>query len=237
MLPAALLAFLLACSKPGDIPVPPLPPVDTFNKGISFEESFDHIADDWLYYATDTVCTTVVRFTALDSPVTRYEWQVGSGTYSKKQFELSFPGMFLTDGENIPVSLAITYRSAAGVDTTKTFHKTLHFFSPCNTAWNGTFNGITDNRDSSIYIINTCAANAYYNGLYLSDTYRHCARYFDTYYTGYKRLLFRSGGTADCGAPNGEMYFIKDTLIINYQSYDDGLYQSPVAHVFKGLRK
>lgn len=225
------------------IPYNPDPPPYNHDRGIAFEEEFDHLVSDWEYYTTDTVCTPMVKFIALDSPVTSYKWEIGSQVYDKKEFALSFPASFLTTGAEVNIHLIIQYKNASGIDTTREFNKVLTFFDPCRVFFNGRFNGLLDNNTGGAFFINTCGHDSLYidYGLFLSNLQTGCSRYFsqgpDSYETGYRQIAFSGAGSTICNGPRGFIHFSKDTLIMNYTSYDNGFSKAPVNHLFKGFRQ
>ena len=69
--------FLTGCSK--DLTPVTRNPCDDqapLTAGIRIEEDFDGSNTTWPYYFTDTVCTTTLRFTAVDSLAGSYVWYI-----------------------------------------------------------------------------------------------------------------------------------------------------------------
>jgi hypothetical protein len=100
-----LLIAVCACTKEGYSPSLPIhqPQVNDFNKGFTFQEDFDHVVTDWVYYNTDTVSATMVKFIALDSSATSWQWTIGAATYTSREISLIFPAEYLVSNKQLPV--------------------------------------------------------------------------------------------------------------------------------------
>ncbi|MDN3656703.1 hypothetical protein QWZ08_13745 [Ferruginibacter paludis] len=235
------MLVMYACNKETH---PSANPRNSFNKGIAFQEDFEPIPADWLYYNTDTVASNVVKFLALDSSALSYTWTIESVTYQTKEIRLSFPREYLLGNKQIAVKLSIRYKTTSNTDTVKNFSKQLTFFNPCASQCNGIFNGTTDNgshKDS--FKIGTCASDPLHqvSGFYLENFQLGCGRYFDelpdSYNIGYKQILFSATGEFVCNSPSGLISIKGDSICISYRSFDNGMLEAPLDHVFRGIKK
>ncbi|MDB5279648.1 MAG: hypothetical protein JWR61_4603 [Ferruginibacter sp.] len=217
---------------------------NSFNKGIAFQEDFEPIAADWLYYNTDTVSSAIVKFIALDSSALSYTWTIEATTYNAQEIRLNFPRKYLLTNKQIPVKLAVRYTTVSKADTVKIFSKLLTFANPCASKCNGVFKGSTDdNSNPDSFQIGTCANDLLHpaTGLYLENFQLGCGRFFDelpdSYNIGYKQILFSATGEFLCNSPSGIIAIYGDSICINYRSFDNGKLEAPVDHVFKGVKK
>jgi hypothetical protein len=215
-----------------------------FDKGIAFQEDFEPISADWLYYNTDTVSSSVVKFIALDSSAVSYAWTIESATYNTKEVRLSFPQDYLLSNKKVTVKLSIRHRAASGADTVQSYVKELTFFNPCASNFNGIFKGRTDGgNQTDSFKIATCANDFLHPAysLYLDNFQLSCGRYFDelpdSYHIGYKQILFSAKGDFLCNSPSGIMNIVGDSVYISYRSFDNGILEAPLDHVFRGVRK
>lgn len=215
-----------------------------YDKGIAFQEDFAYTVPEWIYYNTDTVCTAIVKFIALDSPAVSYTWSIGNNTYTGRNLRLTFPDEYLLSGKQLPVTLAVRYKTHGEADTTRSFSKLLSFYDPCQSKCNGIFKGFTNNTNHpDSFTINTCATDHLHRqpAFYLENSQAGCGLFFDelpaTYQVGYKQILFYGAETWVCNAPSGIIHLSNDTVTISYRSFDNGLLEAPSDHVFKGVRK
>lgn len=216
----------------------------TLNKGIVFQEDFDPIPTDWTYYDTDTVSSTVVKFIAPDAAAFSYTWTIDSATYHASEVRLNFPMDYLLTNRKLLVKLSIKYKTGAAEDTVKSFERMLTFFNPCASKFNGTFIGKTDNGNTTdSFKIVTCSGDWLHPGynFYLENFQQHCGRYFDehpdSYNIGYKQILFSATGDFVCNSPSGMITVDGDSICMRYRSFDNGLLEAPLDHVFKGVKK
>ncbi|MEO7485980.1 MAG: hypothetical protein ABIU77_02730 [Ferruginibacter sp.] len=236
-----LMVALGACKKTTD--VPPAGEASS-DKGVAFQEDFEPIPADWIYYNTDTVTTTVVKFIALDSSAIAYTWTIGAATYNAKELRLKFPPDYLLSNKNLPVKLTMRCKTQSHADTVKSYVKTLVFLNPCKSKFNCLFKGATDyGAQTDSFGISTCASDQLHpgNSFYLYDFQQTCGRYFDelpdSYNIGYKQVLFSGTGNFICNAPAGIINLQGDSIQINYRSFDNGLLEAPLDHIFRGIRK
>ena len=138
----AVVVIVYACKK--ETNPPPIITQFSFNKGFIFQEDFQPFVADWLYYNTDTVSTRVVKFIALDSSATSYEWAIESATYNTREVRLVFPPDYPVSNKKLPIKLSIHYKTQSNTDTVKTFVKVLTFSNPCESKFNGIFKGSID---------------------------------------------------------------------------------------------
>jgi len=240
-----LFAFILsfcACKKETDST--PIATQFYSDKGFVFQEDFEPIVADWFYYNTDTVSTTVVKFIALDSSAISYTWTIESVTYNTREVRVSFPQDYLRSNKKLPVKLSIRYKTLSNIDTVKSFLKVLTFFDPCESKFNGVFKGSTDNANQTdSFKISTCASDHLHTdySFYLENFQLGCGRYFDevpdSYNIGYKQILFSGQGNFICNSPVGIINIYNDSITINYRSFDNGMLEAPMDHVFRGVRK
>ena len=240
LLVVVLIAY--ACKKDSDSP--PVATQYSFSKGFVFQEDFQPIATEWLYYNTDTVSTTVVKFVALDLPAVSYTWDIESATYNTRELRLSFPKDYLASNKRLIVKLTIRYRTQSNIDTVKSFVKVLTFSNPCESKFNGIFKGSIDNSSHiDSFRISTCTSDRLHagNSFYLENFQLGCGRYFDewpdSYNIGYKQILFSGLENFICNSPTGIINIFNDSIVINYRSFDNGMTESPLDHVFRGVRK
>jgi hypothetical protein len=237
---SACIFVIYACKKESH---PPVNYENNFDKGIAFQEDFEPFPADWLYYNTDTVASNVVKFLALDSSAISYTWTIESVTYQTREIRLSFPREYLLSNKQITVKLSIRYKTTSNIDTIKNFSKQLTFFYPCASRCNGIFKGTTDNgshQDS--FKIGTCASDLLHPvaGFYLENFQLGCGRYFDelpdSYNIGYKQILFSATGEFLCNSPSGIISIKGDSICISYRSFDRGMLEAPLDHVFRGIK-
>jgi len=241
-LPFALIVAFCACKK--ETNPPPVATQFFFDKGFIFQEDFEPIATDWLYYNTDTVSTTVVKFIALDSSAISYTWTIESATYNTRDVRLNFPQEYLVSNRKLPISLSIRYKTESNIDTVKAFVKVLTFFNPCESKFNGIFKGSIDNASQTdSFRISTCAYNSLLAdySFYLENFQLGCGRYFDerpdSYVIGYKQILFSGLENFTCNSPTGIINLYNDSIVMIYRSFDNGMTEAPLDHVFRGVRK
>lgn len=237
----AMMLVIYACKK--EIPQPTIQAY-AFDRGIAFQEDFEPTPADWLYYNTDTVSSNVVKFLALDSSALSYTWIIESKTYQTREIRLSFPSEYFLINKQIPVKLSIRYKTTSNTDTVKNFSKQLTFFNPCGSRCNGIFKGTTDNGShADSFKIGTCARDLLHPiaGFYLENFQLDCSRYFDelpdSYNIGYRQILFSATGEFLCNSPSGIISIKGDSICINYRSFDNGFLESPLDHIFRGVRK
>lgn len=215
-----------------------------YDKGIAFQEDFEPLATGWTYYNTDTVSTALVKFIALDPAAVSFTWTIESATYTTREVRLRFPLDYLFSGKTITVKLALRYTTSSNTTTGKSFSKLLTFYPPCASKFNGIFKGKTDGgNQTDSFRISTCA-NDFLHPAYSFQLYNFqlaCGRYFDllpdSYHIGYKQILFSSQGDFLCNSPSGIMSMYGDSILLSYRSFDNGLLESPLDHVFTGVRK
>ena len=238
----ALVLIVYACKK--DTYSPPVVTQYSFNKGFSFQEDFQPFVADWLYYNTDTVSTRVVKFLALDSSAFSYSWDIESATYSTREVRLVFPQDYLVSNKKLPIKLSIHYKTQSNTDTVKTFVKVLTFSNPCESKFNGIFKGSIDNASHiDSFRIGTCTNDRLHagNSFYLENFQLGCGRYFDewpdSYIIGYKQILFSGLDNFICNSPTGIINIYNDSIVMIYRSFDNGMTESPLDHIFRGVRK
>jgi len=132
----------------GDKTVKPVDPClnrKPLTANFEVEEDFGYVISFWKYYPTDTVASSILNFTAIDSLGSKYEWTIGGGTYNKRKFTLYFPPVFLTNNEVVDVTLTIHKKRDALCfpkdDSIKTFTKKIYFTDLCNGLYKASFYG------------------------------------------------------------------------------------------------
>ncbi len=214
-----------------------------FDKGIVFQEDFEPLMIDWQYYNTDTVSTSVVKLIALDSTALSYQWTIEAATYNTREVRLRFPPDYSLTNRKLTIKLLIRYRTISNTDTVKSFEKVLTFFNPCVSKFNGIFKGTTDNgRHTDSFKIGTCTSGILHTGsnFYLENFQLQCGRYFDeqpdSYNIGYKQILFSATGEFLCNSPSGIITLYGDSICMRYRSFENGMLESPLDHVFRGFK-
>lgn len=230
-----------ACKKTTDTP-----PVEeaSAGTGFAFQEDFEPIPADWIYSNTDTLTTILVKFIALDSSAITYTWTIGAATYTAKELKLNFPPDYLLTNKNLPIKLTVRSKTQSHADTVKLYVKTLVYLNPCKSKFNGLFKGTTNyGAQPDSFVISTRATHQIHpgNSFYLYDYQQSCSRYFDelpdSYKIGYKQILFYGTGNFISNAPAGIINLHGDSIQINYRTLDNGLLDTPLDHVFRGIRK
>lgn len=156
---ALLGAFMFSLEGCGDKTVSPVSPCEnekTLSANFKVEEDFDFVVKDWKYYATDTVMSTVVRFTALDSLCDKYEWEIGGGKYEKRSFKLYFPFSFLQDNEVVDINLTVHKKPGKCFpkdDSIKTFTKSIYFATYCKPLYKASFYGYLEEDPNKKFTI------------------------------------------------------------------------------------
>ena len=234
---ALLGSFMLSlegCKDTTTSPVNPCEKEKALTANFKVEEDFDFVAPGWRYYATDTVSSTVVRFTALDSLCDKYEWKIGAGSYEKRSFKLYFPASFLNSEEVVEVTLTV-HKSPRKCfpkdDSIKSFTKAIYFANLCNGLYKASFNGYLEEDPSKKFTIKIDPCNMNRpnpdNPALIENAFRidgfpqNCAG--KTYILSYNSLsMYRqfSFGGDGCYFPGGygKIQNDKKTLIIDYQA-------------------
>lgn len=235
---ALLGAFVFSLEGCGDkstpIPIDPCSKEKPISANFKVEEDFDFVVPGWKYYATDTVMSTVVRFTAQDSLCDKYEWEIGAGKYEKRSFKLYFPFSFLQSNEKVDVMLTVHKKPGKCFpkdDSIISFTKSIYFASFCKPLYKGSFYGYLEEDPSKKFTITIDPCNINRpnpdNPFITELAFRidgfpqNCEG--KNYIIGYNSLLtyrqFSFGGDG-CYFPYGYGMILNDkrTLVINYQS-------------------
>lgn len=160
----------------------------------------------WPYYACDTAITKRIRFTAIDSTASSYEWHIGSGIYNKRKVFLNFSN---TNENAIPITLILKktpnqncFPKDDGIDTVT---RKLVFVASCQSLIAGTYNGTNADDTKNPYKISfsLCQSSndGHEVGTYVTNDYLGCNF---LYYSseignliGYKAALLTGGGIGD----------------------------------------
>ncbi len=121
----------------------------------TMEEAFVFGSDgNTFLYACDTAIIRRVRFKAVDSLATSYEWKIGSGVYTTRSVTLDF---FNTTETEIPITLIVNkepnskcFPQDNGMDTVS---RALHFVEPLETLVSGIYEGANTDAPNDKYTI------------------------------------------------------------------------------------
>lgn len=247
-----LIAIVLnGCKKSEPYKVTPCTTVHPLSAAFSIEEFFQNSNTAWQFYASDTVSVSILRFTALDSLAYTYEWHIGTGIYNGRSFTLEFPAHFLSQKEQIPVTLIVKDKAPRSCslqhDTIQTFTKNIYFTD--QTLVTGKFKGHVETNPADTFTVTinpSKPCSELPNGvitttnLLLSNLVRNCETLIGgcqggRYKTGYKEILFTA---ESCFSPGGIIKIGPDnnSVVIEYSFYKNGYQQQPVQQKFIGTR-
>jgi hypothetical protein len=234
MLGTFLFSMEGCVDKPIPLPIDPCFKAKPLSANFKVEEDFDFVVPGWKYYATDTVMSTVVRFTALDSLADKYEWEIGDGTYNQRSFKLYFPFAFLQNKEIVEIKLTVHKKQEKcfpKADSIKTFVKSIYFTTYCKPLYKASFYGYLEEDPTKKFTITIDPCNLYRPDpnnpaitefAFRIDGFPHScpsSNYMIGYnfWNSYRQFTFGGNG---CFFPGGigKVQSDKKTLIIDYQS-------------------